>query len=166
MPSARINRDLCDQLYFLTFTVKKWYYLFDRHNRFEILEDSFVYCQRYKGLKIYAYVFMLNHIHFIAAAPNLGDVVRDMKAFLSRELQKNIIATEPGILKLFKEKDHYHIWQKTNAPKVIKTEEFFQQKMEYIHFNPVYKQYVHDPRDWRWSSVSKIPGKIRISPAG
>ena len=69
MSSIRILKEFNNQTHFITFTVKNWYYLFDRHNRFEILEKSFVYCQKYKNLKIYAYVFILNHIHFIADVP-------------------------------------------------------------------------------------------------
>jgi putative transposase len=97
MPTLRIPKELKDQLYFITFSVQHLYYIFDRHNRFKILEDSFVYCQRNKGLKIYAFVFMLNHLHFIGQAPDMIAVVRDMKKFLSKELQKNIIAAEPEI---------------------------------------------------------------------
>lgn len=55
MPSIRISKEFTSGIYYLTFTVKNWYYLFDRHNRFEILADSLQYCQKHKGLKLYAY---------------------------------------------------------------------------------------------------------------
>jgi len=45
---------------------------------------------------------MLNHLHFIGSAPDLIAVTRDIKKFLSKKLQKNIIATESNILQLFK----------------------------------------------------------------
>ena len=164
MSSLRISRELKNCIYFVTFTVKNWYYLFDRHNRFEILEESFVYCQKHKELKIYAFVFMLNHLHFIGSAPDLSAVIRDMKTHLSKELQKNIIATESNILKIFKnDKGNYHIWQSTNYPELIETDYFYNQKIEYIHFNPVQKGYVHNPEDWKWSSASKIPTKIKVA---
>ncbi|OGG90698.1 hypothetical protein A3H55_03220 [Candidatus Kuenenbacteria bacterium RIFCSPLOWO2_02_FULL_42_16] len=162
MPSVRIFKEQKDQLYFLTFTVHNWYYIFDRHNRFKILEDSFVHCQKHKGLKVYAFVFMLNHLHFIGAAPDLISVIRDMKTFLSKEMQKNIIATEPETIKLFETKDGYHFWQDNNYPELITSEEFLEQKTNYIHYNPVRKEYVHYPEDWRWSSVNKIPTSIAI----
>lgn len=163
MPTVRILRDLKDQTYFVTFTVENWYYLFDRHDRFEILENSFVYCQKDKGLKIYAFVFMLNHLHFIASADDLAGVIRDMKKFLSKELKKNILVTEPNVLRLFEKKDSFHLWQDSNYPKIIESEAFFRQKADYIHHNPVKKGYVHFPEDWRWSSASKISTKIKIS---
>lgn len=161
MPSLRISKDQKDRLYFVTFTVKNWYYLFDRHQRFEILEKSFLHCQKHKNLKLYAYVFMLNHLHFIASAPDLIGVIRDMKTFLSKELKRNILATEPNIFKLFDEDDAF--WETSNYPELIESDSFFLQKLNYIHNNPVQKQYVHLPEDWRWSSASKIPGNIVLS---
>ncbi|HRY63608.1 MAG TPA: transposase [Patescibacteria group bacterium] len=163
MPSIRIIKDQKDQLYFITFSVKNLYYIFDRHGRFEILENAFVYCQKHKGLKIYAFVFMLNHLHFIGQAPDMIVVVNSLKSYLSHELQKNIIATEPEVINLFKEKDSYHFWQDNNYPELITSEDFLEQKFNYIHYNPVRKEYVYHPEDWRWSSASKIPTKIAIS---
>ena len=163
MASIRIHTPEKDQVYFVTFTVKNWYYLFDRCNRFEILEKSFVYCQQHKNLKVYAFVFMLNHLHFIAEADDLSAVIRDMKSFLSKELKKNIQHHEPDVLTIFETDGKYGLWQKTNYPKLINSEKFLNQKIEYIHYNPVRKGYVHSPEDWRWSSASKLPTGIKIS---
>ncbi len=163
MPSVRIHRAERNQVYFVTFTVKNWYYLFDRYNRFEILENSFVYCQKYKKLKIFAFVFMLNHLHFIGQAEDLSAVIRDMKTFLSKKLKTNIQQNEPDLLKLFETEGKFSLWQRSNYPKLINSEEFFRQKIDYIHYNPVKKQYVHGAEAWRWSSASKILTRIEIS---
>ncbi len=163
MPSMRIMNDLKDQTYFITFTVKNWYYLFDKHNRFQILEDSFVYSQKNKNLKIYAYVFMLNHLHFIGSAEDMGAVLRDIKTHLSKAFKKNILSTEPNLFKIFCSDGRYQFWRELNCPKLIFSEPFFTQKLNYIHMNPVKKQYVHFPEDWRWSSASKVPGRIVVS---
>ena len=72
-----------------------------------------------------------------------------MKTFLSKEFKKNIIGTEPNILKLFEKNGIYHFWEKTNYPKLIKSEDFFKNKVEYIHNNPVRKQYVNFKEDWK-----------------
>ena len=155
MPSIRISKEFTSGIYYLTFTVRNWYYLFDRHNRFEILADSLNYCQRSKGLKLYAYVFMLNHVHIIASSPDMIAFVRDFKKFTSKEIQKNIIATEPNVLKLFNMgSGKYEFWERTNMPKMIKSEEYLFQKIRYIHTNPVRKQYVKNPEDWVWSSAN------------
>jgi putative transposase len=155
MPSVRISKELTSGFYYLTFTVRNWYYIFDRHNRFQILADSLKYCQRHKGLKIYAYVFMINHMHVIASSPDMIGFVRDYKKHTSKEIQNNIIATEPNVLNLFRlGNGKYEVWSKTNMPKMIENEEYLIQKMKYIHENPVRRQYVKKPEDWVWSSAN------------
>jgi REP element-mobilizing transposase RayT len=163
MPAVRVTKELKDQIYFVTFTIKNWYYLSDRHHRFKILEDSFVYCQKHKNLKIYSFVFMLNHLHFIGSADDLGAVIRDMKTHLSKAFKKNLIETEPSVLKLFETNEGYQFWMNTNYPKLVESDDFFEQKFDYIHQNPVKKEYVHYPEDWRWSSASKIPSRIQVT---
>jgi len=44
--------------YFLTFQVIDWVDIFTRKVYRDIIIDSFDYCRRYKGLKIWAYVVM------------------------------------------------------------------------------------------------------------
>ncbi len=141
-------------IYFLTFTVLRWYYLFDRHNRWDILLESLRYCQKQKGLKVYGWVFMLNHLHLIARSDDVIGFVRDFKKFTSKELKKNIQATEPTVLDLFEEGEKYEFWQKTNMPEMIESEAFFLQKLQYIENNPVKKKYVKKPEDWIYSSAN------------
>ena len=155
MPSVRINKDAKYGIYFLTLTVKRWYYLFDRHNRWEILLDSLKYCQKNKGLKIYQWVFMLNHIHLIVKSEDAAGFVRDFKTFTSKELKKNILATEPNLLKLFEEDGRYQFWQKTNMPELITSEAFYLEKARYLQHNPVRKGYVRKAEYWVYSSANK-----------
>ncbi len=98
---------------------------------------------------------MLNHIHLIAAAPDMIAFVRDFKKFTSKEIHKSIIAYEPDVLTLFENDEvGFEFWAKTNMPKVIENERYFFQKASYIHDNPVRKQYVNRPEDWVWSSAN------------
>ena len=46
MPSRRVAAELNAGTYYLTLTVQRWYYLFDRYNRWQIMSDSIRYCQR------------------------------------------------------------------------------------------------------------------------
>ena len=101
MPSIRIAKKRNSGFYYLTFTIRNWYYIFDRHNRFAILAESVKYCQKHKGLKLYAYVFMLNHIHLIASSDDMIGFVRDFKKFTSKEIQKNIIINMPKVFQLY-----------------------------------------------------------------
>ncbi len=152
--SLRIRNDLNNGLYFVTCTVKNWYYIFDRCNRWNILLDSLKFCQQHKNLKIYAWVFMLNHIHLLVESGNMNGFLRDFKTFTSKEMKQNILANEPRLLTLFESKNGFQFWQPTNMPEKIETIRFFEQKYDYIHFNPVRKSYVNNPAHWRYSSAN------------
>ena len=140
----------------MTFVVKNWYYLFDRNNRFSILSNTLKFFQENKGLKIYGYVFMLNHIHLIIQSNDVIGFVRDFKRWTSRELKSNLIKYEPEVLRLFLDNDNnYNFWQDTNKPEIIENEKFFMQKLNYIFNNPVKKDYVEKPEYWKWSSANE-----------
>ena len=51
MSSLRVAAELNAGTYYLTLTVQRWYYLFDRYNRWQIMSDSIHYCQDNKGLE-------------------------------------------------------------------------------------------------------------------
>jgi len=164
MPSLRIQKDLENKIYFLTLTIHNWYYLFDRYGRFNILAKNLRFCQEKKNLQIFGFVFMLNHLHLLARSENLIGIIRDFKSFTSKEFKKNIIATEPNVLKLFeKEEDKFQFWQKTNFPRLIESEKFFFQKLDYIHNNPVKKQYIALPEHWIFSSANPEQDFLKIS---
>ena len=155
MPSRRIATDLNAGTYYLTLTIQRWYYLFDRYNRWQILAESIRYCQEHKGLELNGYVFMLNHIHLIATSGDMAGFLRDFKRFTSVKFKKNIETTEPRVLQLFlDDTGKYRFWQITNAPKKIENPGFYRQKLNYIHENPVRKGYVADPEHWIWSSAN------------
>ena len=98
---------------------------------------------------------MINHLHLIASGNDMIGFIRDFKKHTSKEMQNNIIATEPGVLRLFDLGDgKYEFWSKTNMPKMIKSEEYIIQKINYVHANPVRRQYVKKPEDWMWSSAN------------
>jgi putative transposase len=69
-------------IYFLTLTVVDWVDVFTRPVYRHILIDSLKHCQKEKGLEIYAWCLMSNHLHLIASAKegfNLSDILIDFK---------------------------------------------------------------------------------------
>jgi REP element-mobilizing transposase RayT len=82
-------------IHFLTMTVVDWVDVFTRANHKMTIVDSLKHCQEHKGLEIYAWVLMSNHLHMIAAAAddsknNLSDILRDFKKYTSKQIVKNI----------------------------------------------------------------------------
>jgi len=155
MPSIRISKQSNDKTYFLTLTVKNWYYILDRHKRWDILANSLRYFKENRELKLYGFVFMINHIHLLCFSNDMIGFVRDFKKHTTNELLKNIEQSEPAMLKLFADFLKKELWQKTNMPELIETEKFFLQKLDYIHQNPVRRNYVVVPENWYWSSANK-----------
>ena len=155
MPTLRIKKDLNTEMFFLTFTIKRWYYIFDRHDRWDILLESLRYFQENKGLKIFNYVFMLNHIHLIVKSDDVIGFVRDFKKYTSKKIKQNITKTEPNILNLFVENGKYNLWQSKNMPEHIVTEKFYLVKANYIEENPIRKGYVSKPENWIYSSANE-----------
>jgi len=155
MPTARIHQELNSGVYFLTPTIRNWYYIFDRHDRWQIIADSLAYCQASKGLKVYGYVFMLNHLHLMVGSKDAAGFVRDFKRHTFKQLCANLAAHESNVLSLFLDDDgQYRFWKPDNQPKWIESERFFIQKMRYIHQNPVRKGYVEEAAHWKWSSAN------------
>ena len=157
----RISQDAPDGFHFLTFTVDKWFYIFDRCGRWRILAEALEHARQSKGLEVCAYVFMLNHIHLIVSVADAAAFVRDFKRHTTRELRRNIAAHEPNLLPLFTGADgEFRLWRKSNAPVRLDSFSLARQKARYVENNPVKKEYVARPEHWLWSSAcpdSPIP---------
>jgi len=156
MPSKRVNKNLNGQAYFLTFTIRNWLYILDRHNRWDILLESLKFCKSNKNMKLFAFVFMANHIHLIVQCPDMAGFIRSFKTHTSKSLVNNIRRTEPTLIKLFlKNAGRHSVWEKTNMPKIVMNNKFFLQKKQYIENNPVRRRYVELPEHWIYSSAHK-----------
>ena len=80
MPKNRIHKGNEECFYFITPTIQNWYYIFDRHNRWQIIADCIKFCQKHKGLEVYSYVFMLNHLyHFPLLITLSGEIFLRIK---------------------------------------------------------------------------------------
>ena len=166
------NRISTGYLYFLTLTVVDWVDIFTRPVYKHILLDSIRYCQREKGLEVIAWCLMTNHIHLIASAKeetNLSDILRDFKKFTSKALIK-AIKEEPESRRqwlldrfafsgtLDPKIKYYKFWQEGNEAKEIHTNAFLDQKLNYIHQNPVRAEIVSEPEHYHYSSVVDYAG--------
>lgn len=81
-------------LYFVTTTVVNWVDIFSRPKYKHIIIESLAFCQKTKGLEIYAWVLMPNHLHFIIGAENLEQVqtvLRDFKKFTSKKIVAELL---------------------------------------------------------------------------
>ncbi|MGF7038888.1 REP-associated tyrosine transposase [Mucilaginibacter lappiensis] len=157
-----------DELYFITLTVTDWVDIFTRRLYNDFIIENLAYCQRHKKLNIYAYVIMTNHIHLIANVDegSLGDVLRDFKTYTSKELVKMISnnvseSKREWMLKLFEKSGkqnplnvNHQFWQNGNYPVLLYSANVIQQKIDYIHENPVRAGFVGSAHEFWYSSAN------------
>lgn len=149
-------------LFFVTSTIVEWIPVFTNEKYFQILADSITYCQTNKGLKVMAYVILDNHFHMVCKDEKLKDTMRSLKGFTADKLLETLESDGKiwllNQLSYYKKKhktcSNYQVWQESFHPKEILTDEILQQKVDYIHFNPVKRGYVSEPEYWRYSSAS------------
>jgi putative transposase len=164
---SELRKANTDHTYFLTLTVVGWIDIFTRQRYNDKIIESLKFCTEHKGLDIFAYVIMLSHIHLVARClkGNLNEVLRDFKSFTAKEILK-MIESEAGesrrewLLHMFKyyakfknQNATYMFWQKTSHPIELNYPAIIDQKIEYIHSNPVEAGYVVDPSSWYYSSA-------------
>ena len=157
-------------VYFLTMTVVDWVDIFTREDYRYIIIDSLKYCQNEKGLEVYAWCLMTNHLHLIASAKengpfSLSDILRDFKKFTSKAIVAKIKEIPESRRRWLIDRfefagkynnkiEFYKFWQDGNDPKEIYSAEFLQQKIAYIHDNPVRAGWVNEPQHYKSSSAS------------
>ena len=154
-------------LHFVTFTVINWLDIFIRDEYRQIILDSLNYCQQHKGLNVHAYCIMTSHVHLILSVRDgfaLSDVIRDMKSHTSTQLRKAIEehpaeSRKHWILwmceragKKNKRNIDFQFWQQHNHPIELTTSSMVEQRLAYVHDNPVAAGFVDDPTAWLWSS--------------
>ena len=161
-----------NKAYFLTLTVMGWVDVFTNKKYKFIIIDSLKHCQKYKGLVIFGYCIMSNHIHLIAKVEGeitLSDILRDFKKFTSKAIINEIINNQESrkewMLSYFKESgnhyckiQNYKVWQDGNHAEMIQSNKFFDIKLDYIHNNPVKELIVERPEDYIFSSARNYAG--------
>lgn len=163
------NYKILDQggVYFVTMTIVGWIDLFTRKEYRDIFLDSVRYCQQEKGLIVYAWCIMSNHIHLILRAEegNLSDVIRDLKKFTSKKLFAAIEANleesrRNWILAIFRKSGEFNtnnvnfqVWQQHNQPIELYSPAVLEQKLNYIHENPVKAGWVENSWEYLYSSA-------------
>ena len=159
-----------DGLFFVTLTVVDWIDVFSRSLYTDILIKNLQFCQQEKGLEVYAYVIMTNHLHLVCAQADgaLNDVLGRFKSFTAKEILKAIEENDKEsrkdwLLRMFrfhaqynKQYYQYHFWETTNHPTFINGHKMLMQKINYIHNNPVRAGYVIDSEHWYYSSASPM----------
>lgn len=153
------------QPHFFTCTILHWIPVFTRPATVEIVLNSLRYLQE-DGLSVYAWVILENHLHLIAQSKQIGEDIARFKSFTARELIKHLEQQKVTRLleqfsyykKLHKHDRKYQVWQEGSHPQQIQNSMMMNQKVEYIHQNPVKRGYVDQAEHWCYSSARHYAG--------
>jgi len=149
--------------------------IFTRRVYRDIIIESFVFCRKNKGLKIYAYVIMSNHIHcMVSANDSLSHIIRDFKKFTSKEILKAIgdhiqESRKEWLLMIFKyhakfnkRVEKFQFWTHENHAVELTSNEMIESRVNYIYQNPVRAGYVELEHEYIYSSAKNFAGQLAL----
>ena len=164
-------------IYFVSFAVVEWIDVFVRKEYKDILLKNLAYCQKEKGMEIYAWCIMGNHMHFIFRSTQgikPETLLGYFKRFTSRILVKAICSNshesrKDWLLAQFKKAaeqssnvKNYQFWQHDNNPIELWSKKVLDEKLNYVHHNPVKQGLVSKPEDYLYSSARDYSGEIGL----
>ncbi len=159
-------------IYFVTFATVYWIDVFTRIQYKDIVVESLNYCIENKGLVVYAWVIMSNHVHLIIGSNDkeLQAILRDLKKFTAKAIIAAISENQQESRKEWmlwmmeragkknSNNSKYQFWQQHNQPLVLYNAIEFEQKLNYIHENPVKSGFVDNPVAYPYSSAIDYSG--------
>ena len=167
--------------HFITATVVDWVDVFSRKNYKDCIIESLNFCIKNKGMILFGFVIMSNHIHLIIQSEDekLSDLIRDFKKFTAKTILNKIESGPESradwMLKRFEfackshtRNEKYQFWQYGSHPEEIFSEKFMWSKLDYIHMNPIRAGIVSKASNYTYSSASNYvndEGIIEITKA-
>ena len=142
---------------FFTATIQGWKHLLKDDRYKDVIISSLKFLKENKKVKINAFIVMSNHIHLIwQALPGntLEEVQTAFKKYTSQQFIK--LLEEDKKLALYEvnaaDRKH-HFWKRNSLGTELFTREVFLQKLNYIHYNPVYAALCNLPEEYKYSSA-------------
>lgn len=152
-------------------TVVYWIDVFSRRDYKDIIVESLNYCIANKGLNLYAWIIMSNHIHIVGKVETelgMSGFLRDFKKFTSKKIVELIQeipeSRRDWLLDKFSfearrtgRAENYKLWKDDNHAIDMSTIDMMN-KVDYIHDNPVRAGLVHEPDQYVYSSATDYAG--------
>lgn len=163
-------------IYFVSFATVYWIDVFVREVYFNAILESLEFSRINKGFQLYAYCIMPSHMHMIFSDKNAnpGKLLGEFKTFTSKKIHK-LIEENPQesrkewILWMMEKAGkknsnvkNRQFWQQHNKPIELWSNEVIDQKIDYIHNNPVEAGFVTEPHYWKYNSADNFIGKTGL----
>ena len=151
-----------NEVYFYTASILQWKHLLKPDKYKQVILDSLVHLVREKKMVVYGFVIMPNHIHIILEmiAMNGKELPHEsFMKFTGHQFLKDLQTNHPAVLAYFlvNQKHRTHqFWQRDALPVWLYTQKACEQKLDYIHLNPLQEHWnlASRPEDYPWSSAA------------
>ena len=148
-------------LFYFTATVLNWKHLLKADKYKNVLINSFKYLVDKEKVRIFAFVIMPNHFHSVwKINENIekSDFQRDFMKYTAQkilnDLKRNQIEVYKSLYVGAKDRN-YQFWERKPLSVPLYTRKVVEQKINYIHANPVRPNWnlADEPQDYKYSSA-------------
>ncbi|MDA0194535.1 MAG: transposase [Bacteroidetes bacterium] len=144
---------------FFTATCLNWQPLLVPDERKDIVMDSLKFMVQDNRIWLYAFVIMPNHIHLIWRRRDdwINKNIEQMfLKFTAQQIKFRLVETAPEELELYRSTQtdrKYHFWERRPFKATMYNRKVANQKLEYIHYNPVKAGLCNLSEDYTYSSA-------------
>jgi putative transposase len=146
---------------FFTATILEWKHLLKLDKYKDTILGSLRFLVENKRVKVYGFVIMPNHIHLLwkmEEPHRREDVQRDFLKYTAQQIKLDLIQHHPAVLEKFRvvAKDRqYQLWERNPLSVYCYYTAVTEQKLDYIHRNPVQERWrlAILPEDYSYSSA-------------
>ncbi len=144
---------------FFTATILEWKTLLQEDKYKKEIIKSLQFLVQQKRIRLYAFVIMNNHIHLIwqpLPGQTLQTIQHSFLKHTAQEIKPHLQQTNINLLEQFKvnAKDRtYQFWERNSLSVELRSSKVFNQKLEYIHNNPIKAGLCINAEDYSYSSA-------------
>ncbi|MBC8045618.1 MAG: transposase [Fimbriimonadaceae bacterium] len=155
--------------FFITTTCTEHLHLLPIGESYKIIYDNFDHYNKKYLADILGYVLMPNHFHFLIyfkQQNRLSDYLRDFKKYTSYQIRVEVEKNKPEIIEkliFIRNKQKLKVWADRFYDEHIYTTAFLEQKLNYMHKNPLQEHWklADKIEDYEHSSASYYINEIQ-----
>ena len=144
---------------FYTATIHGWKHLLSKDEHKDIITNSLQYLVQQKKIVLYGFVVMSNHIHLIwqpMAGQPPSTIQASFMKHTSKQLKASLVKNDVETLSKYKVDKYdrtYQVWKREPLSVELRSASVFDQKLLYIHNNPVAAGLCANAENYYYSSA-------------